>query len=253
MSDKEVNATIVSVKALTEELAILRIRPDAGVPEFEPGQYGELAFPENVQNGKLVRRAYSIASPKSVREYLEFFIVRVPDGAFTPQLFSRKEGERIWINPKVKGKFTLDEIPPGKNLVMIATGTGLAPFVSMIREYHGKNRWEKLAVIHCVRLASDLGYRDELEALQAADPNVSYLPTVTREPEGSPWTGLRGRVQPIFTDGVFEAFPLQPENTHVLLCGNPEMINGVVSLLSERGFKEHSKKDPGNIHLERYW
>ncbi|MCC6954252.1 MAG: ferredoxin--NADP reductase [Deltaproteobacteria bacterium] len=263
--EKTCNATVTHCEELTKELYVLRITPDSGIiTPFEPGQYGEIALPPGRDHEhpasdptyKFVRRPYSIASAPNAGSYYEFFIVLVPDGEITPKLCSQKVGDRVWIGPKVKGKFTLEPVPPESNVVFIATGTGLAPFMSMLRQYHGKGRWNHLAMIHCSRLSQDLAYADELKALAASDPKFAYIPTVTREPSDSPWQGCRGRIQPILEPARFAElakFELNPETTQVLICGNPEMITSAVDQLTPLGFREYRKKTGGNIHFERFW
>ncbi len=266
MSRYAKNATIVYREDINKELSIIRVKPDEGeVAEFKPGQYAELAVPtpeqENPQEGvkpeKLLRRSYSIASNPSVKDALEFYVVLVPEGALTPKLWDLKEGDRLWLGPKVKGKFTLDGLPEDKDFIMVATGTGLAPFLSMYKEFRKANKWNKYVLIHGVRIADDLGYKKELEQFAEEDPNFVYVPMCTREPEGSAWQGPRGRVNILFeTSEAFESktgVPLSSDSSHVFLCGNPAMIDTVQESLEAKDFTQHSKKNPGNIHFERYW
>jgi ferredoxin--NADP+ reductase len=162
------------------------------------------------------------------------------------------EGGRLYLKPVVGGTFTLDEVPGGKDLVMVATGTGLGPYISMLRHFRGEDRWRKFVIVHGVRKIADLGYRDELEAAAKSDASVLYLPTVTREG----WPGLQGRVQDVlFTELYLQRVgaPLSPEQCHVFLCGNPEMVKAVESELVARGFRKHMRREPGNIHKESYW
>jgi len=257
------NATIIYREELTPELAIIRVAPDSGeVPPFEPGQYAELALPElderpEEERRKLERRAYSIASSPASREYVEFFIVLVPNGSVTPKLFSLPVGARVWLGPKIKGKFTLEDIPEGKDLLMISTGTGLAPFVSMAREYLADRRFRSFIVMHGTRRESDLAYREQLMEMAAqSNKKLIYVPALTREPEDSSWAGLRGRVPLFLKPGTFEEItgkPFSPETLQIFLCGNPDMIDQLIEQLTGYGFKIHNKKDPGNIHFERYW
>jgi ferredoxin/flavodoxin---NADP+ reductase len=249
------NCEIVEKTHLTKDLYTLKIRPLEGeIPLYTPGQYGELALPSKIPhlNGKMVRRQYSIASAPGDKTGIEFFIVCVETGTFTPTLTNLKVGDLIWMNPKTKGHFTLDPVPAEKNILMISTGTGLAPFISMVREYQDKNRWNKVSILNGVRLSEDLGYRTELETLHESNPNFRYIPIVSREQ----WSGKTGRVQHILEDADRAAllgFDLDPEHTQILLCGNPEMIDTSVAYLEGLNFKQHSKKEPGNIHFERYW
>ena len=205
---------------------------------------------------RLVRRAYSIASSPSETEALEFFVVRIERGELTPRLWEISPGGRLWMDDQAKGEFRIDYAPPDKDLVMISTGTGIAPFLSMLRTYGGQNRWRRLVMINGVRYASDFAYQAELEAAVLADPSVIYIPLTTREPEGSSWSGLRGRVQTVLEPEMYRRLvgaPLDPAHCHVFLCGNPDMIDTVEQLLGARGFVTDSRTGPGNIHFERYW
>ncbi len=262
MSKYDPNATLTYRSDINEELILLRLTPDGEVPlNFEPGQYVEFGAVEpDLSSGaleaKVERRQYSIASAKQAGCELEFYVVLVPGGYFTPKLWTMEVGSRLWMNPKVKGKFTLETVPPDKDLVMISTGTGLAPFVSMYKTYSGSGRWRSFTIIHGTRYSRDLGYRDELEKFAADDRSFFYIPTVTREPEGNDWTGRRGRVQSIFEKETFEhitGVPFAADNCQVFLCGNPDMIDSMEHFLFSHGFKVHKKKEPGQIHVERYW
>lgn len=259
-------ARLVSRVDLTPEAMIIKVLPEHdALPEFIPGQYAELAVPKPGET-KIIRRAYSIASAPDEKDGLEFYLVLVPGGDVTPNLFQLKPGDQLWLGPKIKGKFILDDVPSNKNLVMISTGTGIAPFVSMLRHYQGQNReqqngeqqnrWQRFILIHGVRQEIDLGYRSELEHFSQENQNVHYLPTVSRAGQDSSWSGIRGRVQVVLEEGHYQSIvgvPLDPATTHVFLCGNPEMIDSMEVLLGQKGFQTHSKKNPGNIHLERYW
>jgi len=266
------NATIESRVDVHGALCIIKVRPDEGeVPEFVPGQFATLGLPKPVdpdsplakrRDGKprLVRRAYSIASSPAERDAMEFYIVRVDGGKLTPRLFSLEPGERVFLDPRIAGDFTLDDVPdaPNKDIVLVSTGTGLAPYVAMLRFYRERptRPWRRCVVIHGARLAEDLGYRDELIELTENDDSVQYIASVTREPEDSDWPGLRGRVDAIMEPVKFKQLTgveLDPEHCHVFLCGNPAMIDSVEESLKERGFTTHTKKQAGNIHFERYW
>jgi ferredoxin--NADP+ reductase len=266
------NATLVERQDLTDELAMVRVLPDAGVPGYKPGQYAtlglmpdpttELGKIQAAKKGlaKLVLRPYSLSSSPLDERGLETYLALVPDGAFTPLAWNLGEGDRLYVAPKCKGKFTLDGIPADRKLVAIATGTGLAPFVSMIRTYRETGRWQRFAIVHGVRYRGDLGYRAELEAFAEKDESITYISTCSREaePEGQgDWFGLRGRVNVAVEEKAFNdlaGFPLDPEDCHVLLCGNPAMIDEMTDLLVARGFTPKDRQHPdGNIHFEKYW
>jgi ferredoxin/flavodoxin---NADP+ reductase len=187
---------------------------------------------------------------------MELFVVRIEEGALTPRLWELAPGDRLWMDCEAKGEFNLESVPRDANLVLVSSGTGIAPFVSLLRTYRAAPRWKRAILIHGARLAADLGYRAELEDLSRADSSVCYIPLVTREPETGSWTGLRGRVQSVLDATVFcrvAGTPLEPGNCHVFLCGNPDMIDSVAALLVARGFTLDSRDGPGNVHFERYW
>lgn len=260
MLDETTNATITYREDLTEILSILHVQPDSGTaPEFAPGQFVRLGLPRPTEPGKRVRytrRAYSIGSSPLVRDYLEFFVARIAEGELTPKLWDVEVGGRVWMDTTAKGEFSVELAPRGKDLIMVSTGTGIAPFMSMLRTYRGEGRWRRFVLINGVRYSPDLGYRDELLALTRDDPSVIYVPIVSREPEGSDWTGLQGRVQTVLEPARFHELvgvPLDPADCHVFLCGNPAMIDDVERTLTQAGFAVDERDRPGNLHFERYW
>ncbi len=266
------NATIIERTDLNPYLAIVKVRPDSGeASPFIPGQFCTLGLPRadadpaRAQAGKpprLLRRAYSIVSSGEVTDHREFFVVLVEEGKLTPKLFEIEQGGRVWMSDRCDGHFHIDTVKPGKNLVMVATGTGVAPYVSILRTNQRRlargepQPWIRSVVLHGCRIESDLGYRQELQTLAAADPSFRYVPTLTRVGESNGWTGHRGRVPTLMEPQVFESiagFPLDPEQTEVMLCGNPAMIETVEQMLEPMGFVTATKKQEGNIHFERYW
>lgn len=239
------NATLVEKIHLTEELLILRIKPEGGIPDFKPGQYVALGLPD--VDGKLVKRAYSIGSSPSTKDFLEFYVAVVPTGALSSKLISLSEGDKIHCAPKIVGTFTLHDIPEDNNLVLISTGTGLAPFMSMLRTPSTWTPNRKITVLHGVRKIVDLGYREELLELKK-DPRLTYIPFVSRE--DAQHDIRRGYVQSVLES---DEITLDPNKDNVFVCGNPAMIEDVEKLLTQKGYIVHSKKHPGTLHLEKYW
>jgi ferredoxin--NADP+ reductase len=258
MSDEIDNARVRERFDVHESLAIFRVAPEEGlVPAFEPGQFTNLGLrlpPEPTL--QLVKRAFSIASTPRERDHLEFYVRRVDEGEFTPALFALRPGASLWLDARVYGHFTLEDVPPASDVLMVATGTGLGPFVSMVRTYRGTARWRRCLLLESARAAVDLGYRSELERIAREDPSFAYRPTLTREPATSAWTGLRGRLQSWLEPDTFLRLsdsPLDPARWQVMLCGNPEMIESVTEQLSSHGFRRHCRREPGQIHAKRYW
>ncbi len=268
----ELNAIVTQRIDFAPGLMILRIAPDGWtLPEFKPGQFtvlglpasaprsadSEKEFPEPAPDA-FIRRAYSIASSSHEREFLEFYLVQVKSGALTPRLFALNVGDRVFMGPKATGMFTIDQVAEDQNLVFIGTGTGLAPYMSMIRTHLEANEPRKFAVLHGARNSWDLGYRTELFQMQRLASNFAYMPIIfepTSEP--IPWKGHTGYVQRLWADGEIEkawGFKPEPHNTHVFLCGNPLMIDAMKEMLHPMGFTDYSKQNPtGQIHLEEYW
>ncbi|MBI4584610.1 MAG: ferredoxin--NADP reductase [Planctomycetes bacterium] len=205
----------------------------------------------------MIKRAYSIASSSVSKEYLEFYISLVYSGALTPRLFDLKNGGRLWLSPGIAGLFTLSEVSQDKHVVLISTGTGLAPYMSMLRSQLTCGGERRFAVLHGARHSWDLGYHSELMALQRLCPNFIYLPSISRpEEEPAPWSGFKGYIQDLWNSKILEQasrFQFTPENTHIFICGNPGMIEGMVKILAKEGYREHTQKNPGQVHMERYW
>jgi ferredoxin--NADP+ reductase len=256
-----VNATLESRRDLNERYAILRVRPDAQpAAAFTPGQFIQVGLPQpaaprpgeeppaGAPRMRIAKRSYSIASSADDRERFEFFLTLVSGGRFTPALWEVQSGGRCWIAAKAVGAFTLDGVAADRDLVMVGTGTGISPYVSMLRTFGGKGRWRRFVLIHGVRYEIDLGYRAELEARERSDPSFRYLPVVSREP--GVWKGPKGRVQTVLEDARFREIAgtaLDPKSCVVFLCGNPEMVQAVRTLLESKGF------DASTVRVEKYW
>ena len=294
--DEYYNATITSFEPTHSDLWILRVRPDVGDISHSAGQYASLGLgyweeriDDAVDDGlddkwvKLVRRSYSISHPifdehgyladQAKSDELEFYIVMVHPTddhvpALTPRLALKRPGDRIYLGPKVAGRYTLDSvIDPCAPIIFLSTGTGEAPHNAMVTELLRKGHSGPIVSAVTVRMWSDLGYMDKNRLLEARYPNYHYLPTPTRE------TDLPKRyLQDLIADGDFDRLlgeEFNSEKAHAFLCGNPQMIGlpepgedgelefpehvGVVELLTKRGFTLDKRGQPGNIHYEEYW
>ncbi len=291
------NATITAFEPIHDELWTIRVRPDFGDADYIPGQYATLGLgyweprideatdPDLDQRwDKLVRRSYSISNrmfdefgylnDDSASDELEFYIVLVTPTdenipALTPRLILKRPGDSLYLGAKVAGRYTLAPVQdPDDTVVFLATGTGEAPHNGMVVELLRKGHVGPIVSAVTVRQWSDLGYQVKHEALAARYPNYHYLPLPTREPD----VPKRYIQSVIADDGFAEEFRvvLDPDRTHVYLCGNPAMIGlpefgtddddvvfpevtGVIELLVERGFTLSHRKVAGNIHYEEYW
>ena len=187
---------------------------------------------------------------------MEFYLTLVTSGELTPRLFAVKYGGRLFVAPKASGLFTLDRVPPHKSVILIATGTGLAPYMSMLRTLLVHDDKRKFVVLHGARHSWDLGYRAELETLARLRPNLTYIPSITRPEEDIHFRGRTGRIQTLFSSGIVEELsgvPLDPCQTDVFLCGNPDMIHQVKEMLIAKGFAPDQGREQGSIHVEEYW
>ncbi len=250
------NATVVERQELASGLFILFVAPDAGVPDFLPGQFIRIGLTYETAAGRplLLKRAYSIASGPQQKRAIELYLVRVEDGRLSPRLWQLREGDRLWVENHARGDFTLAEVPTSSHLLLIATGTGIAPYISMLRAYRGTHRWRTLTLVHGARYACDLAYCTELQAA-AREPDIAYVPILSREPDPG-WSGLKGRVQAVLEPPSSEVIftePLTPNTHHVFLCGNPEMVRELSVVFVARGFQLAKPRRPGNLHIERYW
>lgn len=220
-----------------------------GVEAFEPGQYLQLGMelPE-----KHLHRPYSVASPHG--DSLEFFIVRVDEGALTPRLWALEEGQSIDVSSRAQGSFTLSHAPPARCLWLVATGTGLAPYIAMLRHHDVWDRYTKIIVVHGVRHARDIAYVDELNSYREQYPDRFQWLTVTSR-EVVPGS-LHGRITQLLASGGLEAATgelIGPEDSTWLLCGNPDMLNEMEERLVARGLTRQKPKQAGQIVVERYW
>lgn len=267
----ELNAVVTQRIDYTPGLMIIRVSPLGWeLPPFKPGQFSVLALPASAPRNKdaspedpvpapdaFIRRAYSIASASHEHDYLEFYVAHVKSGALTPRLFALKVGDRVFLSPKATGMFTVDQVPADQNLVFIGTGTGLAPYISMIRTHLDPKNPRRVFVLHGARNSWDLGYRTELFFLQRFAPNFTYVPVIDG-PEGEtvPWKGEVGFVQDVWKRGVVEkawGSKPTPADTHVFLCGNPLMIEAMKDQLRGEGFVVPTKQAPGQVHFEDFW
>jgi ferredoxin--NADP+ reductase len=247
---KFVEGKVVGQRRWTERLLSLQV--DAGPIPFEAGQFIKLALPAE-PGGEMVARAYSIASAPQER-YYDFFYVVVPDGPLTQRLARLQPGDAIWLSTKAAGFLVLSEVPDAQNLWLLATGTGVAPFLSILKSAAAWPRFRNIVLVEGVRLAEELAYREELDRMKREYPGrFASVACVSREQ--APAT-LAGRIPPAILDGRLEAaagVELSAATSQVMICGNPDMVTDSVQALAQRGMKKHRRRSPGHITVENYW
>jgi ferredoxin--NADP+ reductase len=241
-------STVVHKRVWSEGLFTLSISCP-GVNPFEAGQFLQVGLP---LPNKHLHRPYSVASPHS--DILDFFIVLVDEGELTPKLWKMREGDSIDVASKAVGSFTLSHVPDANCIWLIATGTGLAPYIAILREGHIWNRFEHVVLVHGVRYPSDLAYQEELHALSSQYSNrFRFVPIISRaESPGA----LSGRITTAIENGSLESVAgqkLSADNSVAMMCGNPQMLDDTESLLNQRKMLRHKHASPGHIVVERYW
>jgi len=244
---------VTHVRHWTPSLFTLRTTRDPAF-RFASGQFVMLGLEID---GKPLLRAYSIASPYYAEE-LEFYSIKVQDGPLTSHLQRIMEGDEVLVGRKPTGTLILDGLRPGRTLYMIATGTGLAPFLSLVRDPEVYERFDTVVVTHTVREVADLNYRELLSHDLPMDPDLGeiiapkliYYPTVTREPFHT-----QGRITDLMASGkMFEDLrlpPLDPARDRLMLCGGPSVLADLKAMLLARGYEEGSVAAPGDFVLER--
>ncbi len=267
LREDKYNATVVSKILLTPNLMILRVVTDEPREEFSAGQYttlGLFGFEPRSANSeeehspapteKLVQRAYSIASARHETREFEFYITQIKSGQLTPRLFALDVGDRLFVGRRIIGIFNLSEVPPEKDVLMIATGTGIAPFISFLRSHVAERRQSRMVVVQGASHQRDLGYYSELAFLNQAFPNFFYLPTLTDADDT--WQGRRMWIEELLESGEIEketGLVLDPEKTHVYLCGNPKMVANVAGWFEEnRGYRKKKGREEGQLFIEEF-
>jgi len=221
---------------------------------FKTGQFVMIGL---MVNGKPLMRAYSVVSAH-YEDHLEFYSIKVQDGPLTSRLQHLQPGDTLLVSRKPTGSLIIDNLKPGKNLYLLSTGTGLAPFMSVIRDPEFYEAFDKIILTHGVRWKSELGYFEHITEEMPEDENFGelvrekliYYPTVTRED-----FERQGRLTDLIESGqLFEDIglpPLNPETDRVMICGSPSMLKDLVEILEKRGFVEGTSHAPGDYVIER--
>ena len=242
MSEKWLTGRVIENRHWTQNLFSLRV--DGARPAFQAGQFVRIALDIG---GERVARAFSFVNPPD-DPVLEFYGVVVPEGPLSPRLARLQADDALYVASNPAGFLVLSEVPDVETLWLVSTGTGLAPFLSILRAEALWRRFRNVVLVHAVRYANELTYRDLIRSTPAR-----YVTFVSRE--GAPGS-LAGRIPAAIADGRLEAaagLPLTPQTSHVMLCGNPQMLKDATAALMNRGMRKHRRRAPGHITVESFW
>lgn len=238
---------IVANHEWTERLHSLRV--ESGIAPFAAGQFIRLGL---MVDGAEVGRPYSLVNPPQAQP-LEFCFSVVPGGPLSGRLAAMRPGDALLVAPRANGFLVLSEVPDCRQLWLVSTGTGIGPFLSILRTDEPWRRFERVVLVHAVRLATELIYHDVIDGIAAArGAQFAYVPFVSRETTDF---ALPGRIPQAIADGSLEtrAGAVFDAQSHIMLCGNPQMVADAEAVLVARGLRKHRRREPGHISVENYW
>jgi ferredoxin--NADP+ reductase len=253
--EKFTRQRLLEVQTLTSNLFTLRTTRDPGF-RFTAGQFARLGVRK--PSGCIVWRAYSMVSAPH-DEFLDFFSIVVPDGEFTSELSRLSVGDELLVEKQAFGFLTLDRFPDGRDLWLLATGTGIAPFLSILQDFEAWQRFERIVLVYSVRQQRELAYQQLIadlprrEYLEGLGDKLTYVPVVTREEVPG---ALHGRITQLIETGELEraaGLALSPEHSRIMLCGNPQMIEDTRAVLKTRDLQLALTRRPGQVAVENYW
>jgi ferredoxin--NADP+ reductase len=238
---------VIENHAWTDTLFSLRV--EAPRLKFEAGQFVRIGL--DIGEERVARPFSFVNAPAD--PVLEFYGVVVPEGPLSPQLARLQAGDTLHVADNPAGWLILSEVPPAEDLWLVATGTGIAPFLSILRTEAPWQRYRRVILVHGVRHANELVYGDLIEQLMHTHPGrLSYVRFVSRETFSG---ALQGRIPAALADGRLEAAAagISPERSQLMLCGNPDMLKDMAAALAARGLKKHRRRSPGQITVESFW
>lgn len=244
-----VTGKVKQVEHWTESLFSIVV--NAPIDDFAAGQYAKLSLEID---GQRVTRAYSFVNAPS-NENLEFYLVNVPEGKLSPRLHEMQPGSEIMITKESQGFFVIDEVPECNDLWMLATGTAIGPFLSILEEGKGLERFTNIVLVHAARFSRDLSYVPQMQQLQQRYNGKLHIQTVVSREESL--GSLTGRIPALIEDGSLEGvvgLTMNTTDSHIMLCGNPQMVRDTQQLLKEtREMRKHLRRKPGHMTSEQYW
>jgi len=249
---KWVEGRVVAKRRWTERLFSLQV----AAPEvtFVAGQFARLALPAapGAKEAMLGRPYSFVNAPQSPPH--EFYFNVLPEGPLSPRLAALEADDAVWLLDRANGFFVVSELPDSAALWCLATGTGLGPYLSILRTEEPWEKFDRIVLVQGVRQAADLSYAETVGAIVRERPGrFTFVPMVSRETHRG---ALAGRIPDAIRDGRLEAWtgvPLTAENAHAMLCGNPDMLRDTQALLEHRGMRRHRRREPGHFTLEAYW
>lgn len=229
--------------------ALISLRFEAELDPFSAGQFIRAGMDID---GERIGRPYSMVNAPDERPHEIHFNV-VQDGPLSPRLAQLRPGERFWAVPTPNGFLTLDEIPDARHLWLLATGTAIGPFLSILKTAAPWSRFEQVVLGHSVRTRDDLSYQDTIHEMQQRHPaQFRFVPFITREPGDGQ---ICQRIPASIESGALEqmtGLALAPETAHVMLCGNSGMLQDALASLEKRGMTRHRRREPGHVSMEKY-
>ena len=249
---KWVEGRVAGKRAWARSLYSLYV--DAPEVTFEAGQFARLALPAPPGSREpMLGRPYSFVN-SPVQAPHEFYFIIVPEGPLSPRLAHLEPNDPIWLLPRANGFFTVAELPSTEVLWCLATGTGIGPYLSILRTSDPWAKFDRCVLVHAVRHAEELTYQDTIAQIASSHAGAfTYVPMVSRETHPG---ALAGRIPAAIGDRRLEmraGIALSPENSHVMLCGNPAMVEDTQKLLETLGMRKHRRREPGHVTTETYW
>ncbi len=241
---KWLTGTVIENRRWTKNLTSLKVDVDLG--PFKPGQFVQIGLE---LDGEILARPYSLVNTPA--EPLEVLFNLVPEGPLSPHLFELQPEDDVFVSARAAGFMTVNEVPDTTDLWMMATGTAVGPFLSMLKSDDVWQRFEHVILVYSARTIQDLAYTDQIAALVESHEQLSFVPIVTREDVGV----LNIRIPQAINNGELEkkaGVELSADNSHVMLCGSSEMIQEVSSVLEARNMRRHRRRDPGHFTSEKY-
>ena len=238
---------VVENRRLNDYLTALIIKVD--LDGYEAGQFVRIGLRDD---DEVLARPYSLVNTPE-EHHLEVYFNIVEDGPLSPRLFALEAGDEILVSDRPSGFLTVSEVPQAQHLWLVATGTGIGPFLAILKSDAVWEKFDKAVLCYSVSYAEELAYREMIaEIAEKHGDQFCFVPIVTREPHSE---GLSQRVTTVMQDGSLEKFTeldLNAGNSQVMMCGSSEMIADVSAALVERGMKKHRRRDPGHFTTEKY-